>query len=63
MVMTNDRDDSDTMVMIVIVIIRVESGSNDPNDMDHLYHFFDGSSSADLICTLNCLDLTQISID
>ena len=26
--------------------IRVESGSDDPNNVDHLGHFFDGSSGS-----------------
>ena len=39
--------------------IRVESGSDDPDNLGHLDHFLVGQVG--LICILNYLDVTRIS--
>ena len=40
------------------VYIRVESGSDDPDNLGHLGHFLEGQVG--LICKLNYLDVTWI---
>ena len=42
---------------------RVESGSDDPDNLGHLGHFFVTflEGQVGVICKLNYLDLTQIS--
>ena len=45
--------------IVLVMYYRVESGSDDPDNLGHLGHFFGGSSGSHP--QTNYLDVTQIS--
>ena len=50
-----------TLSVVNYIAGRVESGSDDPDNLGHLGHFLEGQVG--LIRKLNYLDVTQISHD